>query len=68
MLFLRTGYRLPFGPNIGGLSAPSEVMNYAPRPEQLTVWETFKVNDGQIHAVEAFMKLLPVTQRNGGWE
>jgi hypothetical protein len=36
--------------------------------EQLTVWEMFKVYDGQIHAVEAFMKLLPVELRNGGWE
>ena len=36
--------------------------------DQLTVWETFKVYDGQIHAVEAFMKILPVDKRNGGWE
>jgi hypothetical protein len=36
--------------------------------EQLTVWEMFKVYDGQIHAVEAFMKVLPVELRNGGWE
>jgi len=36
--------------------------------QQLTVWETFKVYDGQIHAVEAFMKILPVELRNGGWE
>jgi len=36
--------------------------------DQLTVWETFKVYDGQIHAVEAFMKILPVALRNGGWE
>jgi len=36
--------------------------------DQLTVWETFKVYDGQIHAVEAFMRILPVEQRNGGWE
>jgi hypothetical protein len=36
--------------------------------DQLTVWESFKVYDGQIHAVEAFMKILPVAQRNGGWE
>ncbi|HEX3836356.1 MAG TPA: hypothetical protein VHW25_05270 [Steroidobacteraceae bacterium] len=36
--------------------------------DQLTVWETFKVYDGQIHAVEAFMKILPFAQRNGGWE
>jgi hypothetical protein len=36
--------------------------------DQLTVWETFKVYDGKIHAVEAFMKILPVELRNGGWE
>jgi hypothetical protein len=35
--------------------------------EQLTVWESFKVYDGQIHAVEAFMKILPVELRSGGW-
>jgi hypothetical protein len=28
----------------------------------------FKVYDGQIHAVEAFMRILPVERRNGGWE
>jgi hypothetical protein len=36
--------------------------------DQLTVWEMFKVFDGQIHAVEAFMRILPVDKRNGGWE
>ena len=36
--------------------------------DQLTVWEAFKVYDGQIHAVEAFMKILPVALRSGGWE
>jgi hypothetical protein len=36
--------------------------------DQLTVWEMFKVYDGQIHAVEAFMRILPVERRNGGWE
>jgi hypothetical protein len=36
--------------------------------DQLTVWETFKVYDGKIHAVEAFMKILPIEKRNGGWE
>jgi hypothetical protein len=35
--------------------------------EQLTVWEAFKVYDGRIHAVEAFMKILPVELRSGGW-
>ena len=36
--------------------------------DQLTVWETFKVYDGQIHAVEAFMKILPFELANGGWD
>ena len=36
--------------------------------DQLTVWEMFKVYDDQIHAVEAFMRILPVERRNGGWE
>jgi len=36
--------------------------------DQLTVWEAFKVFDGQIHAVEAFMRILPFEKRNGGWE
>ena len=36
--------------------------------DQLTVWEMFKVYDGQIHAVEAFMRILPIDKRNGGWE
>ena len=36
--------------------------------DQLTVWEAFKVYDGKIHAVEAFMKILPVALANGGWD
>lgn len=36
--------------------------------DQLTVWEAFKVYDGKIHAVEAFMRILPFEKRNGGWE
>jgi hypothetical protein len=36
--------------------------------DQLTVWESFKVYDGQIHAVEAFMRILPFERRNGGWQ
>ena len=36
--------------------------------DQLTVWEIFKVFDGKIHAVEAFMRILPVEKRNGGWQ
>jgi len=38
-----------------------------PGGDQLTVWESFKVFDGKIHAVEAFM-ILPLEKRNGGWE
>jgi hypothetical protein len=33
----------------------------------LMVWEAFKVYDGQIHAVEAFMKVMPV-DRPSGWD
>jgi hypothetical protein len=36
--------------------------------DQLTVWEMFKVYDDQLHGVEAFMKILPVELRSGGWE
>src|SRR5215831_25088 len=36
--------------------------------DQLTVWESFKVYDGKIHAVEAFMRILPVEKRDGGWK
>jgi hypothetical protein len=95
--------------NIDGPGAPGEVMNYAPRPEQLsapfaadahrcengqlmagpgckfargceniatqslkifnrlgdqlTVWESFKIYDGKIHAVEAFMRILGVARQ-----
>ena len=35
--------------------------------DQLTVWEMFKVYDGRIHAVEAFMRIMPIDKRNGGW-
>jgi len=36
--------------------------------DQLTVWETFKVYGGKIHAVEAFMRILPLDKRDGGWK
>jgi hypothetical protein len=36
--------------------------------DQLTVWEVFKVYDGKMHAVEAFMRILPFDKRNGGWQ
>jgi hypothetical protein len=34
----------------------------------LQVWEAFKVYGGKIHAVEAFMKIMPVTIGDGGWK
>ena len=34
---------------------------------KLTVWESFKIYDGKIHAVEAFMKLLP-KDLGSGWD
>jgi hypothetical protein len=39
------------------------------RPEnrKLVVWEAFKVYDGKMHAVEAFMQLEPLNQGTG-WE
>lgn len=37
-------------------------------PDMLTVWEAFKVYDGQIHAVEAFMRILPPDLASGGWQ
>src|SRR5580698_3903241 len=33
----------------------------------LIVWEAFKVYGGQIHGVEAFMKIMPVGSGSGGW-
>lgn len=35
------------------------------QPTQLAVWESFKIYDGKIHAVEAFMKNLPVNLGSG---
>ena len=34
----------------------------------LIVWEAFKVYGGQIHGVEAFMKIMPVGVGAGGWD
>ena len=39
-----------------------------PTGDQLTAFEVFKVYDGQIHAVEAFIRILPVGLAKGGWE
>lgn len=36
--------------------------------DQLCVRETFRIYDGQIHAVEAFMRTFPIELRNGGRE
>ncbi|MEO8313844.1 MAG: hypothetical protein ABI645_03520 [Pseudomonadota bacterium] len=35
------------------------------QPTKLAVWESFKIYEGQIHAVEAFMKNLPVALGSG---
>jgi len=34
----------------------------------LIVWEAFKVYGGQIHGVEAFMKIMSVSSGSGGWD
>lgn len=39
-----------------------------PTGDQLTAFEAFKVYDGQIHAVEAFIRIFPVQLAKGGWE
>ena len=85
--------------NIDGLSAPSAMMNDAPRPGQLPTRDdaikaalhypqglntaktfaavnapfapdAYRYENGQVmaHAVEAFMRILPIEKRNGGWE
>lgn len=36
--------------------------------DQLTAFEAFKVYDGQIHAVEAFIRILPIGLSTGGWD
>jgi hypothetical protein len=36
--------------------------------DQLTAFEAFKVFDGQMHAVEAFIRILPIEKRDGGWK
>lgn len=35
--------------------------------DQLTAFEAFKVFDGKLHAVEAFIRILPIEKRDGGW-
>jgi hypothetical protein len=39
-----------------------------PNGDQLTAFEAFKVYDGQIHAVEAFIRILPLELAKGGWD
>ncbi len=38
-----------------------------PDSPKLTAWEMFKVYDGQIHMVQAYMRLFPPEQDLGGW-
>ena len=38
-----------------------------PGSDRLTAWEMFKVYDGQIHMVEAYIRLLPAELDLGGW-
>ena len=35
--------------------------------DQLTAFEAFKVYAGKLHAVEAFIRILPIEKRDGGW-
>jgi len=39
-----------------------------PTGDQLTAFEAFKVFDGKIHAVEAYIRILPLALAKGGWE
>ncbi len=39
-----------------------------PTGDQLTAFEAFKVYGGQIHAVEAFIRILPLALAKGGWD
>lgn len=36
--------------------------------DQLTAFEAFKVFDGKMHAVDAFIRILPIEKRKGGWD
>lgn len=38
-----------------------------PGSDKLTAWEMFKVYDGQIHMVQAYMRLFPPAMDLGGW-
>ena len=52
---IRSGTGLPCSRSRRGYSA------------RLTAWEAFKVYDGQIHMVEAYIRLLPAELDLGGW-
>lgn len=39
-----------------------------PTGDQLTAFEAFKVYDGHIHGVEAFIRILPLELAKGGWD
>jgi hypothetical protein len=39
-----------------------------PTGDQLTAFEAFKVYDGHIHAVEAYIRILPLELAKGGWD
>ena len=45
-----------------------ELLPFEPTGDQLTAFEAFKVYDGQIHAVEAFIRILPLELAKGGWD
>jgi hypothetical protein len=36
--------------------------------DQLTAFEAFKYYGGKLHAVEAFIRILPIEKRDGGWK
>jgi hypothetical protein len=38
-----------------------------PGSDKLTAWEMFKVYDGQIHMVQAYIRLFPAALDLGGW-
>jgi len=38
-----------------------------PGSDKLTAWEMFKIYDGQIHMVEAYIRLFPPELNLGGW-
>jgi hypothetical protein len=39
-----------------------------PNGDQLTAFEAFKFYDGKIHAVEAYIRILPLELAKGGWD